>query len=54
MAGLETIYVEGYTPDFSISPKLFRILDKFLNIIPGLYRFSHVVLASGKKVIRDS
>ena len=54
MSGLETVNVEGYTPDFSISPKLFRLLDKFLNIIPGLYRFSHVVLALGKKAVRDS
>jgi 2-polyprenyl-3-methyl-5-hydroxy-6-metoxy-1,4-benzoquinol methylase len=54
MAGLETSHVEGYTPDFSISPKLFRLLDKLLNFIPGLYRFSHVVLASGKKAITDS
>jgi ubiquinone/menaquinone biosynthesis C-methylase UbiE len=54
MAGLETVSVQGYTPDFSFSPKLFRLLDKFLTSIPGLYRFSHVVLALGKKAIRDS
>ena len=53
-AGLDTTYVKGYTPDFSISPKLFRMLDKVLNFIPTLYRFSHVVLATGKKAKRGS
>ena len=30
MAVFDTTYVKGYTPDFSVSPKLFKILDKFL------------------------
>mgnify|MGYP001238399142 FL=1 len=48
-AGLDTIYCGGFTPDFSASPRLFRLLNKLLNTIPGMYRFSHVVLATGKK-----
>ncbi len=50
-AGLETVYCGGYTPDFSISPRLFRVLDFLLNTIPFMYRFSHVVLATGKKPV---
>ena len=48
-AGLDTIYCGGFTPDFSASPRLFRLLNRLLNTIPGMYRFSHVVLATGKK-----
>ena len=48
-AGLETVYCGGYTPDFSVSPRLFRVLNSLLNTIPFLYRFSHIVLATGKK-----
>lgn len=48
-AGLETVYCGGYTPEFSASPSLFRFLDRLLNTIPGMFRFSHVVLATGKK-----
>ena len=48
-AGLETVYCGGYTPDFSISPRLFRALNSLLNTIPFMYRFSHVILATGKK-----
>ena len=53
-AGFDIIHFKGYTPDFSVSPKFFRILDKVLNFIPALYRFSHVVLAIGKKAERES
>ena len=48
-AGLETVYCGGYTPDFSVSPRLFRALNGLLNTIPLMYRLSHVVLATGKK-----
>tara|TARA_B100000315_G_scaffold248826_1_gene279157 strand:+ start:3171 stop:3956 length:786 start_codon:yes stop_codon:yes gene_type:complete len=48
-AGLEIVYCGGYTPDFSKSPRLFRALNSLLNTIPFMYRFSHVVLATGKK-----
>jgi SAM-dependent methyltransferase len=48
-AGLEVVYSGGYTPDFSIAPRLFRALNSILNTIPFMYRFSHVVLASGQK-----
>ena len=48
-AGLETVYCGGYTPDFSVSPRLFRALNSLLNTIPFMYRFSHVILATGKK-----
>ena len=48
-AGLETVYCGGYTPDFSVSPRLFRLLNRLLNTIPLMYRLSHVVLATGKK-----
>lgn len=48
-AGLETVFFGGYTPDFTVSPRLFRLLDWFLNTIPFMYRFSHVILATAKK-----
>ena len=48
-AGLETVYCGGYTPDFNVAPRFFRILDKFLNKVPFLYRFSHVILAISKR-----
>ena len=48
-AGFGTVYSGGYTPDFAISPRLFRCLDFLLNTIPFMYRFSHVILAVGKK-----
>ena len=51
-AGLETVYCGGYTPDFKVSPRLFRALNTFLNTIPLMYRLSHVVLATGKKPVR--
>jgi len=48
-AGLELSHYEGYTPDFSISPYLFRSLDKILNFIPMFYNLSHVILTISKK-----
>ena len=48
-AGLQISYCGGYTPEFSASPRLFRLLNKLFNTIPGMYRFSHVILATGKK-----
>jgi len=48
-AGLERVYCAGFTPDFSIAPRLFRALNSLLNNIPFMYRLSHVVLATGKK-----
>ena len=48
-AGLETVFCGGYTPDFSVSPRLFRFINTLLNTIPFMYRFSHVVLATAKK-----
>jgi len=51
-ADLEVVYFEGYTPDFSISPHFFRMLNKALNFIPFLYHISHVVLATGKKPLK--
>jgi len=48
-AELELTHCEGYTPDFSVAPRFFRMLNSFLNFIPFLYRFSHVVLATGRK-----
>jgi len=53
-AGLETVYCGGYTPAFSISPRLFRVLNSLLNTIPFMYRFSHVILATGKKSTHSS
>ncbi len=49
-AGLEKEFMGGYTPDFSVAPRFFRILNSLLNLIPFMYRFSHVVLAVGKKI----
>lgn len=49
MADLELVRCEGYTPDFSTSPRLFKILDRLLNLIPFMYRLSHVILAIAKK-----
>lgn len=49
VAGLKTVYRAGYTPDFKIAPGFFRLLNWVLNYFPALYRFSHVVLVTGKK-----
>ncbi len=48
-AGLQTIYRGGYTPDFSMFPRLFRALNSLLNTIPFMYRFSFLILAAAKK-----
>ena len=48
-AGLETYRRMGFTPDFSIAPRLFRFLNSMLNTIPYMYRFSHVLLVIGRK-----
>jgi len=48
-SGLEAVYTAGYTPDFAAAPTFFRALNRILNLIPFLYRFSHVVLVTGKK-----
>jgi len=48
-AGLDTVYCGGFTPDFSMAPRFFRILNILLNTIPFMFRFSHVLLAVGKK-----
>ena len=48
-AGMETVHCSGFTPDFSIAPRFFRVLNSLLNNIPFMYYFSHVVLAVGKK-----
>lgn len=50
-AGLETVYSGGYTPDFTVAPRFFRMLNKFLNKVPFMYRLSHVILAIGKKPV---
>ena len=50
-AGLETIYCGGYTPDFSVSPRLFKTLNYLFNIIPFMYKFHHVVLAKARKPV---
>ena len=52
-AGLETIYCGGYTPDFSVSPRLFKTLNYLFNIINPImiktinYRLSFI---SNKKI----
>lgn len=48
-AGLETYRRMGFTPDFSIAPRLFRFLNNILNTIPYMYLFSHVLLVIGRK-----
>tara|TARA_B110000003_G_scaffold276570_2_gene323998 strand:+ start:423 stop:1208 length:786 start_codon:yes stop_codon:yes gene_type:complete len=48
-ADLELVHAEGYTPDFSQSPRFFRMLNRLLNLVPFMYRLSHVVLATSKK-----
>ena len=48
-SGLEPVYTAGYTPDFAAAPTLFRALNRLLNAVPFLYKFSHVVLATGRK-----
>ena len=50
-SGMEMVHCGGYTPDFSIAPRLFRFLDSLLNIVPFMFRFSHVILATGKKPV---
>jgi SAM-dependent methyltransferase len=48
-ADLELVHREGYTPDFSVAPRLFRLLNRILNVLPFFYKLSHVILATGKK-----
>lgn len=48
-AGLQTVHCSGFTPDFAVAPSLFRFLNRLLNFLPTMYRFSHVVLATAKK-----
>ena len=48
-ANFEIISYSGYTPNFKIAPQLFSFLNKILNKIPYLYKFSHIVLAVAKK-----
>ena len=48
-SGFKIVSQKGYTPDFTIAPKFFRLLDKVLATIPYLYRFSHVILVVSEK-----
>ena len=49
IANLEIIHLEGYTPPFSVAPRLFSMLNKILNFVPSFYLLSHIVLAKGRK-----
>lgn len=48
-AGLDIVNRSGFTPSFLIAPRLFRAINGLLTSIPYIFRFSHVILLTGKK-----
>ena len=48
-AGFRLMEEEGYTPEFTVAPKFFSLLNKVLNALPYTYKFSHVILVTAKK-----
>ena len=54
VAGLEVNQIAGFTPSFTVAPRFFSLIDKFLNLAPFMYRFSHVIVACAHKPGNDT